>query len=79
MPRCITLQDDVRPEVYEEVRKQVDELLKLNLKKIQAALGPKGKGKKKKGKKVRGAIVRTRRCCAWCPHVRCRLSPVHRD
>ena len=81
--RCFTLQDDVRPEVYEEVRKQVDELLKLNLKKIQAALGPKGKGKKKKGKKVRGGIVHTRRCLALCPYVRCRPSPViytvHRD
>ena len=76
----------MRPEVYEEVRKQVDELLKLNLKKIQAALGPKGKGKKKKGKKVRGAIVRTRRpsvSCLVSSRVCCRPSPVmytvHRD
>jgi hypothetical protein len=45
----------VRPEVYEDLRKVVDEMLLNNLKKIQQQLGPvskKGKGKgKKKGKK----------------------------
>jgi len=41
----------VRPDVYEEIRVQVDEMLKMNLKKIQLQLAPKGK-KGKKGKKV---------------------------
>jgi hypothetical protein len=42
--------DVVRPSVYEEIRKQVDEMLVMNLKKIKMQLEPKGKGKKK-GKK----------------------------
>lgn len=46
--------DVVRPGVYEEVRKQVDDMLVMNLKKIKLQIGPSGKGKKgakKKGKK----------------------------
>jgi hypothetical protein len=43
----------VRPGVYEEIRKQVDEMLIMNLKKIKMQVAPGGKGKKgvKKGKK----------------------------
>ena len=40
----------VRPGVYEDLRKQVDEMLVLNLKKIKSQLAPGGKGKGKKGK-----------------------------
>ena len=39
----------VRPNVYEEIRKQVDSMLVMNLKKIQMQIAP--SGKKKKGKK----------------------------
>ena len=41
----------VRPGVYEEIRKQVDELLIMNLKKIQMQIAPKSKRKVKKKKK----------------------------
>lgn len=42
----------VRPTVYEEIRKQVDDMLAMNLKKIKMQVAPGGKGKKgKKGKK----------------------------
>lgn len=45
----------VRPNVYEDIRKQVDEMLIMNLKKIQLQIAPTGKkgkkGKKKKKKK----------------------------
>lgn len=43
----------VRPGVYEEIRKQVDDMLVMNLKKIKLQVAPGGKGKKggKKGKK----------------------------
>ncbi len=46
----------VRPGVYEEIRKQVDEMLIMNLKKIKMQVAPGGKGKKggKKGKKKGG-------------------------
>lgn len=47
--------DVVRPGVYEEIRKQVDEMLIMNLKKIKMQLEPKGKGKKKKGGKKKKA------------------------
>lgn len=40
----------VRPGVFEEIRRQVDEMLILNLKKIRIQIAP-GKGKGKKGKK----------------------------
>ena len=40
----------VRPGVYEEIRKQVDAMLVMNLKKIRMQIAP-GKDKKKKGKK----------------------------
>lgn len=44
--------DVVRPGVYEDLRKQVDEMLVMNLKKIKLQIAPGGKGKKgKKGKK----------------------------
>merc|ERR1711991_1307726 len=39
----------VRPNVYEDIRKQVDEMLIMNLKKIQLQIAPTGKkGKKSK-------------------------------
>ena len=41
----------VRPGVYEEIRKQVDEMLVMNLKKIQMQIAPKSKKKGKKAKK----------------------------
>ena len=41
----------VRPGVYEEIRKQVDELLIMNLKKIQMQIAPKNKKNSKKKKK----------------------------
>ena len=41
----------VRPGVYDDLRKQVDEMLMINLKKIQMQLQPAGKKKKGKGKK----------------------------
>eukprot|EP01038_Epipyxis_sp_PR26KG_P004068 gene4068-5812_t len=41
----------VRPGVYEEIRKQVDDMLVMNLKKIKLQIAPGGKGKKGKGKK----------------------------
>lgn len=41
----------MRPGVYEEIRKQVDELLIMNLKKIQMQIAPKSKKKAKKKKK----------------------------
>ena len=41
----------VRPGVYEEIRKQVDEMLAMNLKKIQMQIAPKSKKKSKKSKK----------------------------
>jgi hypothetical protein len=42
----------VRPGVYEDIRKQVDDMLLMNLKKIKMQIAPGGKGKKgKKGKK----------------------------
>lgn len=44
----------VRPGVYEEIRKQVDEMLVMNLKKIKMQVAPGGKGKKGKGKKGKG-------------------------
>eukprot|EP00981_Chlorochromonas_danica_P013134 scaffold5903_cov165-Ochromonas_danica.AAC.9 len=46
----------VRPGVYEEIRKQVDDMLIMNLKKIklQVAGNAKGKGKKGKGKGKKG-------------------------
>lgn len=53
--------DVVRPGVYEDIRKQVDDMLVMNLKKIKMQLAPGGKGKKgkkggkKKGKKGKGA------------------------
>ena len=40
----------VRPGVYEEIRKQVDEMLVMNLRKIQMQIAPKGKKKSKKTK-----------------------------
>ena len=46
--------DVVRPDVYEDIRKQVDDILVMNLKKIKMQIGPtgkKGKKGKKKGKK----------------------------
>lgn len=49
--------DVVRPGVFEEIRRQVDEMLIMNLKKIRIQIAPgkgkkgKGKGKGKKGKK----------------------------
>ena len=44
----------VRPGVYEELRKQVDEMLVMNLRKIKMQIAPGGKGKKGKGKKKKG-------------------------
>mmetsp|Transcript_22524 Transcript_22524/g.32908 ORF Transcript_22524/g.32908 Transcript_22524/m.32908 type:complete len:897 (-) Transcript_22524:73-2763(-) len=46
----------VRPGVFEEIRRQVDDMLVMNLKKIrmQIAPGKGGKGKKGKGKKGKG-------------------------
>jgi IQ and AAA domain-containing protein len=41
----------LRPGVYEEIRKQVDELLIMNLKKIQMQIAPKSKKKARKKKK----------------------------
>ena len=41
----------VRPGVYEEIRKEVDEMLAMNLKKIQMQIAPKSKKKAKKVKK----------------------------
>lgn len=42
----------IRPAVYEDIRKQVDDMLVMNLKKIKMQVAPGGKGKKgKKGKK----------------------------
>ena len=47
--------DVVRPGVFEEIRKQVDEMLIMNLKKIRIQIAPgKGKGKKGKGKGKKG-------------------------
>ena len=46
----------VRPSVYEDIRKQVDEMLVMNLKKIQMQIQPAGKkGKKAKKKKKKKA------------------------
>ena len=41
----------VRPGVYEDIRKQVDEMLLMNLKKIKMQIAPTGKKGKKKAKK----------------------------
>lgn len=47
--------DVVRPGVFEEIRRQVDEMLIMNLKKIRIQIAPgKGKGKKGKGKGKKG-------------------------
>lgn len=44
----------VRPNVYEEIRKQVDEMLLMNLQKIRMQIAPTKGGKGKKGKKGKG-------------------------
>lgn len=48
------VKDLVRPNVYEDIRKQVDEMLLMNLQKIRMQIAPVKGGKKAKGKKGKG-------------------------